>query len=115
MIFLAASAGKTGDAGLSAKKALNRIGFSEEMWTQEAACLSGGEKTKLSLCRAMVADFDFLLLDDPSNHLIWKAVTGWRNISRAWINRFLIISHDRYLLDTVANKIWELTPRVKTL
>ncbi|WP_041274431.1 ATP-binding cassette domain-containing protein [Desulforamulus reducens] len=91
------------------KKALHKVGLGENKWGQKAVSLSGGEKTKLALCRAMVSDFDLLILDEPTNHLDMK--------SYAWLEEFvqnlgkpmLLISHDRFFLDHVASKIWELT------
>lgn len=91
------------------KKTLNKIGLKEQVWSREAVSLSGGEKTKLSLCKAVVSDFDFLLLDEPSNHLDMKSCEGLEDYISNLRKPVLIISHDRYFLDRIANKIWELT------
>jgi len=93
------------------RQVLNSAGFDSKMWGQEAATLSGGEKTKLSLCKAMVADCDFLLLDEPSNHLDIESCDRLEEYVQNLNKPVLIISHDRYLLDSVANKIWELTSK----
>lgn len=93
------------------KKNLVKVGLGENKWRQKAISLSGGEKTKLALFKACVAEFDFLILDEPTNHLDMKSL--------AWLEEFvlkiskpiLVISHDRFFLDKVANKIWELTPQ----
>lgn len=101
--------GKTSEVSGTVKKVLNRMGLEETMWNQKAASLSGGEKTKLSLCKAMVREFDFLLLDEPSNHLDMESCQVLEEFLLGLGKPVLAISHDRYLLDTVANKIWELT------
>ncbi|NLZ52175.1 MAG: ABC-F type ribosomal protection protein [Thermoanaerobacteraceae bacterium] len=93
------------------KKNLVKVGLEDDKWGQKAMSLSGGEKTKLALFKACVSEFDFLILDEPTNHLD----TG----SLEWLEEFvlkvdkpiLVISHDRFFLDKVANKIWELTSR----
>lgn len=93
------------------KKNLVKVGLEDDKWGQNAMSLSGGEKTKLTLFKASVSEFDFLILDEPTNHLD----TG----SLEWLEEFvlkidkpiLVISHDRFFMDKVANKIWELTSR----
>lgn len=95
-----------------ARKALNSIGLDEKMWYQQAASLSGGEKTKLLLCKAMVGEFDFILLDEPSNHLDTEGCEALEEYILDMVRRgkaVLVVSHDRYFLDAVAGKIWELT------
>lgn len=111
-VFRSASVGmgeKTSEVSGKVKKVLNKMGMEETMWNQKAASLSGGEKTKLSLCRAMVREFDFLLLDEPSNHLDMESCQVLEEYLLGLGKPVLAISHDRYFLDTVANKIWELT------
>ena len=73
--------------------------------------LSGGEKTKLMLCRILVTDYDLLILDEPTNHLDLES-SQWLEDYLSQLNKILVvISHDRFFLDVVANKIWELTPK----
>jgi ATP-binding cassette subfamily F protein 3 len=92
-----------------AKKALNKVGLEYDKWGQKAMSLSGGEKTKLALYKACVSEFDFLILDEPTNHLDMKSY-DWLEDFILNINKpILVISHDRFLLDNVVNKIWELT------
>jgi len=103
--------GNAVEASAIAKKCLLEVGLKESKWQQKAKSLSGGEKTKLSLYKAFVGEYDFLILDEPTNHLDMESL--------AWLEEFvlnisrpiLVISHDRYFLDKVANKIWELTPK----
>jgi len=91
------------------KKALNTLGLTREFWGQKASRLSGGEKTKLLLCKVLLSDFDLLILDEPTNHLDIESIQ-WLEQYLVQLHRtLLIVSHDRYFLDNVADKIWELT------
>lgn len=77
-------------------------------FTQNAATLSGGWKKRLDIVRALMSDPDLILLDEPTNHLDLEGIL--------WLEKFLarervaclIVSHDRYFLETVSNKIIEL-------
>lgn len=110
-VVFQAAGGNAGDSIAAAKKVLNKMGLREKIWAQKAATLSGGEKTKLSLCKVMVSDFDFLLMDEPSNHLDMESCEALEEYILNLGKPLLVISHDRYLLDRVTNKIWELTAR----
>jgi len=98
------------EAEVKAKKVLNEMGLREESWSQKASSLSGGEKTKLMLCQAMVKEFDMLFLDEPTNHLDMDSCSWLENFLKQLKKPMLLVSHDRYFLDNVTNKIWELTP-----
>jgi ATP-binding cassette subfamily F protein 3 len=84
------------------------LGLSEDRWGLQVDRLSGGEKKLVSLARFLLEQPDVLLLDEPDNHLDVNA--------KGWLERFLvsypgsvgIITHDRYLIDQVANQILEL-------
>jgi ATP-binding cassette subfamily F protein 3 len=99
----------TDDIETKVKMTLNRVGLDQKKWRQRAESLSGGEKTKLALCRAMVSDYDYLILDEPTNHLDLKSYDWLEEFVRSHDRPILVISHDRYFLDNVATKIWELT------
>lgn len=104
------SSGKE-DLDTIVKKSLNQAGLEKTLWGQEAEKLSGGEKTKLMLCKVLVRDFDFLMLDEPTNHLDMES-SDWLEKTIVNLNKtVLIISHNRYFLDNVVDKIWELTSR----
>ncbi|MEG6522449.1 ribosomal protection-like ABC-F family protein [Desulfotomaculum sp. 1211_IL3151] len=91
------------------KKTLNKVGLGEERWGQRAASLSGGEKTKLVLGKAMVCDFDLLILDEPTNHLDMNSYIWLEEFVQNLGQPLLMISHDRFFLDRVVNRIWHLT------
>ena len=70
--------------------------------------LSGGEKARVALLKLMLAESNFLIMDEPTNHLDIRAREALEEAILAFPGTFLIVSHDRYFLDKVANKIMEL-------
>jgi len=68
--------------------------------------LSGGEKSRVALAKALTADANFLVLDEPTNHLDIQSVNILIQALKQFEGTFIVVSHDRYLLDNVANKIW---------
>ena len=102
------AAGGGYDMDVDTDKVCNGLGIPETMRQQEFDMLSGGEKTRVNLARLLLEKTEILLLDGPTNHLDLKSVE-WLE---AYINRFkgtvLTISHDRYFLDQVADRIVEI-------
>jgi ATP-binding cassette subfamily F protein 3 len=73
--------------------------------------LSGGEKSRVALAKALTADANFLILDEPTNHLDIQSVNILIQALQQFEGTFILVSHDRYLLDNVANKIWFIEDR----
>ncbi|MGI5823437.1 MAG: ribosomal protection-like ABC-F family protein [Dethiobacteria bacterium] len=101
--------GRRNDLNTIAEKSLKKLGISEERWVQGVNSLSGGEKTMLALCCVLVSDFDFLILDEPTNHLDLENCERLENFLGTLAKPVVVISHDRFFLDKVVTKIWELT------
>lgn len=96
---------------LEPKKLLNELGLKEKILNMKFKSLSGGEKTKIKLIKALSGDFDFLLLDEPTNHLDMKTCEWLEGYLKGLNKTIAIISHDRYFLDNVVSKVWELTDK----
>jgi ATP-binding cassette subfamily F protein 3 len=90
------------------EKTLSEFGFDSEFLNRKVATLSGGEKTKIGLCRLLLAESDILLLDEPTNHLDYQTLDWLENFLHSLDLPFIVISHDRTFLDFCVNKIWEL-------
>ena len=95
------------------KKVLNGMGFPADTWTKLAGVLSGGEQTRLRLARLLLEQPDILILDEPTNHLDLATMDWLENYLKIYRGAVLVVSHDRYFLDRVCTKIWEL--RGKTI
>jgi ATP-binding cassette subfamily F protein 3 len=90
---------------------LNGLGFTPPEDSLPLGRLSGGERTRAELARLLLEDPDLLILDEPTNHLDVEAVEWLEGWLTEWPGSALVVSHDRYLLDRVAEAVWELTPR----
>lgn len=85
------------------------LGFKKESWDTPLSHLSGGQKTRALLARLLLEKPDLLILDEPTNHLDIAAVEWLENTLNTWEGAILIVSHDRYFLDKVVNRIWEMS------
>ena len=72
--------------------------------------MSGGQKTRALLARLLLENPDLLILDEPTNHLDVEAIEWLESALKTWSGAVLIVSHDRYFLDSVATNIWEMSP-----
>ena len=86
------------------------LGFTRNEWNLSIDILSGGQKTRALLARLLLERPDLLILDEPTNHLDVQAVEWLEGMLRTWDGALLIVSHDRYFLDNVVNRIWEMGP-----
>ncbi len=87
---------------------LNGLGFTPEQHRMPVEHLSGGQRTRALLARLLLESPDLLLLDEPTNHLDMQALEWLENWLSEYKGSFIVIAHDRYFLDHVANRIWEL-------
>lgn len=90
------------------KGILKNLGFTEEFWDLRISSLSGGQKTRLALARLLINEPDILMLDEPTNHLDMNALYWLESFLKSYRKTVLIISHDRYFLDSITNKILEV-------
>lgn len=88
---------------------LTGLGFQPQAWNQPLNQLSGGQKTRILLGRLLLESPDLLILDEPTNHLDVQAIEWLENTLNSWPGAVLVVSHDRYFLDRVANTMWEMS------
>ena len=87
---------------------LGKMGF--ENLDQPSDALSGGWRKRLALARELVRKPDLLLLDEPTNHLDLEGILWFENLLKSSPFAFLLVSHDRYVLENVTNRVVELNP-----
>ncbi len=93
---------------------LGGMGFGG-VYTQKVATMSGGERTKLKLCRLLLEEPDLLVLDEPTNHLDTQTLFWLEEYLTSFRGALLIVSHDRYFLDRLTSKTLELEHKKLTL
>ncbi len=97
------------DMDVQVDKVCNGLGITPEQRLQAFDSLSGGEKTRVNLARLLLEKTDILLLDEPTNHLDLRNVEWLEGYINSFKGTVLTISHDRYFLDRVADRVIEIT------
>ena len=90
---------------------LGRMLFSGEEVFKQSGVLSGGEKVRCMMSKIMLANPNFLILDEPTNHLDLESITALNNGMKDFVGNIIFTSHDYQILDSVANRIIEITPK----
>lgn len=94
------------DIEIEAKKVLNQLGIGDHQAL--VGQLSGGQKKRVALARVLVSSFDVLMLDEPTNHLDDEMISWLEEYLNRWKGVLILVTHDRYFLDRVTNKILEI-------
>ncbi|MCL4218855.1 MAG: ATP-binding cassette domain-containing protein, partial [Candidatus Hydrogenedentes bacterium] len=89
-------------------RVLTGLGFAENEFELPVSALSGGQRTRLMLAIVLLEDADLLLLDEPETHLDLAARDWLESFLKDWPRAFIIISHDRAMLNAVVNRVVEL-------
>ncbi|MBE6052612.1 MAG: ABC-F family ATP-binding cassette domain-containing protein [Clostridium sartagoforme] len=89
-------------------RVLKGLGFLEEDFNKLIYTLSGGQKTRVSLCKLLLKNPDILLLDEPTNHLDLEAIEWLEEYLKTYKGTVLVISHDRFFLDSVTTNTFEV-------
>jgi ATP-binding cassette subfamily F protein uup len=96
------------DTGHEARRLLDRLGVKE--WDRPVAELSGGTRKRVAIARALLTHPDLLLLDEPTNHLDADTVDWLEEEIDQFTGALLLVTHDRYFLDDLVDRIVEITP-----
>ncbi len=96
------------DMDVDTDKVCNGLGITAEQRQQAFDSLSGGEKTRVNLARLLLEKTDILLLDEPTNHLDLRSVEWLESYIKSFKGTVLTISHDRFFLDRVAQRVIEI-------
>jgi ATP-binding cassette subfamily F protein 3 len=96
------------DAERRIETLLTSLGLPEETWDRPLDGFSGGERNVLGLAKVLLDEPDVMLLDEPSNHLDMDGVEWFIRFLRRSPAAVVMVSHNRHLLDTTVNRIWEL-------
>ena len=94
------------------KTVLTGMGFAEHGFDKCVDKLSGGEQTRLAIAKLLLEAPSLLILDEPTNHLDFATLNWLEDYLSGYKGALLVVSHDRYFLDKLCNKIWELEDAV---
>lgn len=87
---------------------LSGLGLDEVHIHRPMDLLSGGQRTRALLARLLLEKPDILVLDEPTNHLDLQAIEWLESYLREWPEALIVVSHDRYFLDEVVHKVWDM-------
>ena len=90
------------------RKVLNGMDFGPATYEKSVGVLSGGELTRLRLAKLLLQKPDVLILDEPTNHLDFATMEWLEGYLKEYRGAVLVVSHDRYFLDSICNRIWEV-------
>ncbi|WP_409301252.1 ABC-F family ATP-binding cassette domain-containing protein [Peribacillus sp. SCS-155] len=95
------------DVNANAKAILTRLGLPD--FSKKLVELSGGQKKRAALAKALIETPDLLILDEPTNHLDYQSIVWLEDYLSKYQRSVLFVTHDRYFLDRISSKIWELS------
>lgn len=94
------------------RQVLTGLGFEPETYQTRLAKFSGGQQSRAHLARLLLEKPDLLLLDEPTNHLDLASVEWLENYLQSWPGAIVVVAHDRYFLDKVVTRVWDLSQGV---
>ena len=97
------------------RAALGRFQFSGDQVTTKLSQLSGGERARVALLKLLLEENNLLLMDEPTNHLDMDSKDTLEEALKGYEGSLITVSHDRWFLDQVVNRIWELQDGVVTV
>jgi ATP-binding cassette subfamily F protein 3 len=96
---------------LRTRQVLQGLSFTPTEYEMPLKHLSGGQQTRALLARLLLESPDLLVLDEPTNHLDINAIEWLESFLKTWNGALLVVSHDRYFMDSVITTIWEMAWR----
>ncbi|KOA18309.1 putative ABC transporter ATP-binding protein YheS [Clostridium homopropionicum DSM 5847] len=89
-------------------RVLQGLGFIEKDYEKPINILSGGQKTRIALCKLLLSNPDILLLDEPTNHLDLETIEWLEEYLKSYKGSIIVVSHDRFFLDSITTKTFDL-------